>query len=192
MNNILSLCPTLSDNCCPTPLQKMDKVELRACLKIPWGPVFVEKAGWRGATREHPRSGAVTEEQRSQPAFSAKTLRAAGLLPAASVGSAVTARCEDAPTSPPWLQPKSLAAGLYGIFRQALRAEKEFDHRIVGTEFISLLALVFVLFQAEPDSSLARKKAAFDVPFTTQDCSELDLVPEPALKGRILVKSFSQ
>ncbi len=24
---------------------------LRACFKIPWGPVFGEKAGWRGATR---------------------------------------------------------------------------------------------------------------------------------------------
>src|SRR6266542_1375154 len=93
---------------------------LRACLKITWCLVFVEKAGWRGATREHPRSGAVTEEQRSQPAFSAKTLRAAGLLAAASVGSAVTARCGDAPTSPPWLQPKSFAAGPHGIFRQAL------------------------------------------------------------------------
>src|SRR5947208_7867329 len=65
---------------------------LRACLKIPWGPVFAEKAGWRGATREHPRSGAVTEKQRSQPAFSAKTLRAAVLLTAAGVGLAATAR----------------------------------------------------------------------------------------------------
>src|SRR6185295_20212337 len=54
----------------------------------------------------------VTEEQRSQAAFSPKTLRAAGLLSVASVGSVVTARCGDAPPSPPWPQPKSLAAGL--------------------------------------------------------------------------------
>jgi hypothetical protein len=73
------------------------------------------KAGWRGATGEHPRSGAVTEEQRSQPAFSPKTL-----LTAAGVGSAVTARCGDAPASPPWPQSKSLAAGPHAIFRQAL------------------------------------------------------------------------
>ena len=96
------------------------RIALRACFKIPWGPVFAEKAGWRGATREDPRSGAVTEEQRSQPAFSAKTLRAAVLLSAARVGEAVTARCGDAPASPPWPQPKSLAAGPHGIFRQAL------------------------------------------------------------------------
>ena len=61
-----------------------------------------------------------TKEQRSQPAFSSKTLRAAGLLPVAGVGSAVTARCGDAPASPPWPQPKSLAAGSHAIFRQAL------------------------------------------------------------------------
>jgi len=63
----------------------------------------------------------VTEEQRSQTAFSAKTLRAAGPLPGASVGSAVTARCGDAPASPPWPRPKSLAAAPLRIFRQALR-----------------------------------------------------------------------
>jgi hypothetical protein len=39
----------------------------------------------------------VTEEQRSQPAFSAKALWAAVLLAAAGVGSAVTARGGDAP-----------------------------------------------------------------------------------------------
>ena len=66
-----------------------------------------------------------TEEQRSQPAFSTKTLRAAGLLSVAGVGSTVTARCGDAPASPPWPQPKSLAAGPHAIFRQAL---KDADH----------------------------------------------------------------
>ncbi len=45
---------------------------LRDCLKNKWGPVFAEKALWRGATREHTRQRSVTEEQRSQRAFSAK------------------------------------------------------------------------------------------------------------------------
>src|SRR5436189_3982697 len=94
---------------------------VRACLKIPWGPVFAEKARWRGVTREHGHPGPVTEEQRSQRAFSAKTLRAADLLALAGVGSAVTARCGGAPASPPWPPPKSLAAGPHRIFRQALR-----------------------------------------------------------------------
>ncbi len=34
--------------------------------------------------------------------FSSKPLRAAGLLAVACVGSALTARCGDAPASPPW------------------------------------------------------------------------------------------
>src|SRR5436190_10196191 len=89
-------------------------------LQIPWGPVFAEKARWRGVTREHGHPGPVTEEQRSQRAFSAKTLRAADLLALAGVGSAVTARRGDAPASPPWPPPKSLAAGPHAIFRQAL------------------------------------------------------------------------
>ena len=93
---------------------------LTACFKIAWSPVFEEKAGWRGATREHTLNGSVTEEQRSQAAFSAKTLRAAVLLAVACVGSAVTARFGDAPASPPWPQPKSLAAGPHAIFRPAL------------------------------------------------------------------------
>src|SRR5690606_19063746 len=66
----------------------------------------------------------LTEEQRSQPAFSSKTLRAAGLLSVACVGSAVTARCGDVPASPPWPQPKSLAAGPRAIFRQALKTKR--------------------------------------------------------------------
>src|SRR5437879_13257196 len=56
---------------------------IKACFKIRRGPVFGQKAGWRGATREHTRHGSVTEEQRSQTAFCPKTLRAAGLLPVA-------------------------------------------------------------------------------------------------------------
>jgi L-rhamnose mutarotase len=97
-----------------------DEETLRACLKIMKGAVFAEKAEWRGATRENIPGGSSTEEQRSQTAFSAKTLRAAGLLPMACVGSAVTARCGDAPASPPWPRPKSLAAAPFRIFRQAL------------------------------------------------------------------------
>ena len=97
------------------------RVFLRACFKIPWGPVFAEKAEWRGATKENIPGGSSTEEQRSQAAFSAKTLRAAGLLSAAGVGSALTARCGDAPASPPWPQSKSLAAGPHAILKQALR-----------------------------------------------------------------------
>ena len=95
---------------------------LRACLKIPRGAVFAAKAGGRGATREHTRQWSVTEEQRSQTALAAKTLRAAGLLAAAGVGSVVTARGGDAPTSPPWPPPKSLAAEPHGVFRRALSA----------------------------------------------------------------------
>ncbi|MBM3841106.1 MAG: Gfo/Idh/MocA family oxidoreductase [Verrucomicrobia bacterium] len=93
---------------------------LRACPKIPRGPVFAPKAGWRGATKENILPGSSTEEQRSQAAFGAKTLRAAGLLSVACVGSVLTARVGDARTSPPWPQPKSLAAGPRAIFGHAL------------------------------------------------------------------------
>src|SRR2546421_6010963 len=98
---------------------------LRACLKIPKGPVFAERTGWQGATREDTRQGSPTEKQRSQPVLSAKTLRAAGLLPVAFVGSVLTARCGDARTSPPRPPPKSLAAGPFAIFRQALRGSPQ-------------------------------------------------------------------
>ena len=57
-----------------------------------------EKAVWRGVTKEHGCQRPVTEEQRSQTAFSSLTLRATGLLPVASVGSIVTAHwqgCSD-------------------------------------------------------------------------------------------------
>src|SRR5713101_8130447 len=43
---------------------------LRACLETTRGAVFVEKAGWRGATKENIPGGSSTEEQRSQTAFS--------------------------------------------------------------------------------------------------------------------------
>ena len=104
--------------CFPAPARGRN---LRACFKIPWGPVFAEKAAGRGATKENIPGGSSTEEQRSQTAFSAKTLRAAGLLPAAGVGSVLTAHFGDARTSPPWPQPKSLAAGPHAILKQALK-----------------------------------------------------------------------
>src|SRR5438445_13316970 len=96
------------------------KLHRRACLETTRGAVFGEKAGWRGATKENIPGGSSTEEQRSQTAFSAKTLRAAGLLSVAGVGSVVTARCGDASTSPPWPQPKSLAAAPLVVSKQAL------------------------------------------------------------------------
>src|SRR5215207_1682396 len=85
------------------------------------GCCFAPQAGWRGATKENIPGGSSTEEQRSQPACGAKTLRTAGLLSVAGVGSVLTARCGDARTSPPWPQPKSLAAAPFPVFSQALK-----------------------------------------------------------------------
>src|SRR5713226_4613683 len=96
------------------------RVLRRACLETTRGAVFGEKAGWRGATKENIPGGSSTEEQRSQTAFSPKTLRAAGLLSVAGVGSFLTARCGDARHSPPWPQPKSLAAAPLVVSKQAL------------------------------------------------------------------------
>src|SRR6266542_4046148 len=102
---------------------KMDKVELRACLEIPWESCFRGEGRMaRRAEGGYPQRS-PTEKQRSQAAFSAKTLWAAGLLSVACVGSTVTARCGDAPVSPPWPQSKSLAAGPHAISKQALRQE---------------------------------------------------------------------
>src|SRR5258708_15444985 len=70
----------------------MTMSQLKACFKIRRGPVFGQKAGSRGATREHTRQRSVTEEQRSQTAFCSKTLTAAGLSPVAGVGSLLKAR----------------------------------------------------------------------------------------------------
>ena len=55
---------------------------------------------------------------------SPRTLRAAGLFcpwPALT-RLAQAARCGDAPASPPWPRPKSLAAAPFRIFRQALKS----------------------------------------------------------------------
>src|SRR6266545_1286647 len=94
---------------------------LRACLEIPWESCFRGEGRMaRRAEGGYPQRS-PTEKQRSQAAFSAKTLWAAGLLSVACVGSTVTARCGDAPVSPPWPQSKSLAAGPHAISKQALR-----------------------------------------------------------------------
>ena len=95
----------------------------RACLKIPSGAVFAGKAGWRGATKENTPCGSSTEEQRSQTAFPTKTLRAAALLDWGFVVANVTARSGDVPSAPPRPNPKSPAAALLAIFRQALRSK---------------------------------------------------------------------
>ncbi len=51
-------------------------------------------------------------------------LRAAGLLSVAGVDSFLTARCGDARNSPPWPQPKSLAAAPLVVSKQALSEGK--------------------------------------------------------------------
>src|SRR5437879_2416951 len=82
------------------------------------------KEALRAATteqlRRHSRAG------RSQTAFSPKTLRAAGLLSVAGVDSFLTARCGDARNSPPWPQPKSLAAAPLVVSKQALSRRRAF------------------------------------------------------------------
>src|SRR5436190_20079162 len=84
------------------------------------GAVVAQQARRRGATKGKTPRGSPTEEQRSQRACCAKTLRAAGLLAVGCVGSVLTARCGDARTSPPCPRPKSLAAAPLIVFRQAL------------------------------------------------------------------------
>jgi hypothetical protein len=96
------------------------------------GSCFAEKPGWRGATKENIPGGSSTEEQRCQAGFSAKTLRAAGLLPVGFVGSVLTARCGDARTSPPRPQPKSPTAGPLSIFRHALKVFREENENAEG------------------------------------------------------------
>ena len=60
-----------------------------------------------------------------QTGLSAKTPRAAGLLPVAGVGSALAARPGDARASPPWPRPKSLAAEPLSIFKPASQARQK-------------------------------------------------------------------
>ena len=93
---------------------------LGACLKIPRDAVFAQRAGWRGATKENTPCGSSTEEQRSQTALCAKTLRVAGHLSWSGVGLIGTARFGDASSSPPWPKPKFFVTAPLAIFRQAL------------------------------------------------------------------------
>jgi len=89
--------------------------------KVSGDPVFEERGRWRGARREDTRPWSLTDEPRSQMPLSSKTRRAAVPLGVSFVGSAVTARCGDAPTSPPRTPPKPLAAGPHSLLRWALR-----------------------------------------------------------------------
>ena len=75
------------------------------------------------AWEAHTLHGSSTEEQRSQTAFGATTLRAADLLAVGRVGSVVTARFGDAPPSPPCPHPKSQAAAPLVVFNQTLKIE---------------------------------------------------------------------
>ena len=62
----------------------------------------------------------VTDEQRSQPALSTKTLRATVLFEWGVVGSAITDRSGSAQASPPSPIQKSLVAVSFLLFGQAL------------------------------------------------------------------------
>src|SRR6266851_4947722 len=85
------------------------------------GVLFVPKRP-DGGRDDGAYPSAVCDRGATKPeAFSAKTLRAAGLLSGACVGSAVTAHCRDAPASPPWPQPKSLAAESHAFLKQTLK-----------------------------------------------------------------------
>jgi len=96
----------------------------RACLKSARGAVFPGKAVWSGWTREDILSGSQIGEQQRQTAFSAKTRRAAVLLPLGFVGLFLTAHCGDAQNNPPRPKPKSPAEAPLGIFRQSLSKYK--------------------------------------------------------------------
>ncbi len=67
--------------------------------------------------------GATKEALRAATMEQLRKHRAAGLLSVAGVGSFLTARCGDARNSPPWPQPKSLAAAPLVVSKQALTTE---------------------------------------------------------------------
>jgi hypothetical protein len=168
---------------------------LGACLKIRKGAVFGPRPGWRGATKENIPCGSSTEEQRSQPASGAKTLRAAGLLSVASVGSVLTARCGDARTSPPRPQPKSLVAAPFPIFRQALgpaltfRAEGRNGYAGIATQQCSstLKALNRITTaHLPPDTKSPLTKGVSEIGFNSYRVDEIrDRVPRVVSRGAI-------
>jgi len=90
--------------------------------------------------------------------FSPKTLRAAGLLPVAGVGSVVTARCGDAPTSPSWPQTKFLAAAFLGVFKKAPAFFNRGWTRMNtdGQEFL-IFELRFLIETMKPESRMEQK-----------------------------------
>src|SRR5260370_2889525 len=92
----------------PTPTGLRPVVRVRKSLFGNYeGRCFRGKGRMAGATKENIPGGSSTEEQRSQTAFSAKTLRPAGLLSPAGIGSSLTPRRRDAPTPPPRPHPNS-------------------------------------------------------------------------------------
>jgi hypothetical protein len=85
------------------------------------GVLFLRKGPYGEAQRRSIPKGAVTEAQRSQRVFCAKTPWAAVLLSATFVGSALKARCGDSRASLPRLRPKSLAAEPLGFLKHTLK-----------------------------------------------------------------------
>src|SRR6266481_1013649 len=154
--------------------------EERACEQIAKslfgnyeGRCFRGKGRMAGATKEALR--AATTEQlrkhsragRSQTAFSAKTLRAAGLLSVAGVGSFLTARCGDARNSPPWPQPKSLAAAPLVVSKQALRFRASILGWSGGTggearDFYSWLTARLIWLSSPPQLPLRKRNKFMD------------------------------
>src|SRR5258708_6670923 len=95
-------------------------------------------------------------------AFCPKTLRAAGLLSVAGVGSFLTARCGDARNSPPRSRPKSLAAGLLLILKQALDPNPRSSESYVKQVLRSFKHLAFpFILSAFPGIQRRRPKSNF-------------------------------
>lgn len=90
------------------------------CLCSRTSHVGWQRTGGQGATRLLSIPQSVTEEQRRRTVRCVPAFRENGLLPEAFVGSIVTARCGDAPASPPWPRAKSRAAGPVPLLKQAL------------------------------------------------------------------------
>src|SRR5204863_9333182 len=131
---------------------------LRACLKIPRGAVFVQKVGWRGATKENTPCGSSTEEQRSQATFCAKTLWAAALLSFASVSSVGTARYWDAPPSPLWPKRRGRCIPIAGCADRANAGERQKSRRPEG--FRAEGRLASLLLSRRPTRGILLRRAS--------------------------------
>ncbi|MBM3838748.1 MAG: hypothetical protein FJ398_12445 [Verrucomicrobia bacterium] len=95
---------------------------LRACPKIPRGPVFAPKAGWRGATKENILPGSSTEEQRSQKAKSPQPSGAGRRLAGCGVARRSQPQNGDAPSSRLASGQAALPPKPEVIFAQTLKA----------------------------------------------------------------------